>query len=278
MDKLQDMIWETENWIRSRSALRPSIGLVLGSGLGEVELPLEGTLGIPYQEIPHFPRSTAPGHMGVLLLGRLGKVFVAVLKGRFHYYEGYSTSQITFPLRILKTLGIKTLILTNAAGGLNPQFKPGDIMGIVDHINFIPDNPLRGLQEEILGDRFPDMSRAYDPQLLDLAEEVALAQGFVLRRGVYVAVPGPSLETPAETRFLRMAGADAVGMSTTAEVIVARSMGLKVIGLSVISNVNRPDCMAPISVREILQCSFETAPRLAGLLKGILEKLSEMES
>ncbi|MEJ5377097.1 MAG: purine-nucleoside phosphorylase [bacterium] len=278
MDKLQDMIRETENWIRSKSALSPSIGLVLGSGLGEVELPLEDILGIPYQEIPHFPRSTAPGHMGVLLLGRLGKVFVAVLKGRFHYYEGYSTSQITFPLRILKTLGIKTLILTNAAGGLNPQFKPGDIMGIVDHINFIPDNPLRGLQGEILGERFPDMSRAYDPQLLDLAEEVALAQGFVLRRGVYVAVPGPSLETPAETRFLRMAGADAVGMSTTAEVIVARSIGLKVIGISVISNVNRPDCMAPISVKEILQCSLETAPRLAGLLKGILERLSEMES
>lgn len=278
MRELHSMILEAQTYLESGTTFKPLAGLVLGSGLGELDLPLEAPLRIPYTEVPHFPRSTAPGHRGVLLLGGLKGVPVAVLHGRFHYYEGYSASEITFPVRVLGALGIKTLILTNAAGGLNPLFKPGDIMGIVDHINLIPENPLRGFQDESLGERFPDMSRAYDPELLDIAEQVALAQGLVLRRGVYAAVPGPSLETPAETRFLRIAGADAVGMSTTPEVIVARSLGLRILGFSVISNVNRPDCMAPILVEEILDCSRKSFPKLARLLLGVLEKLSARKS
>lgn len=278
MHELGARIRETREWLKSRSDLKPLVGLVLGSGLGELDLSWEGLLNIPYAEVPHFPRSTAPGHRGALQLGRLKDVPVAVLQGRFHYYEGCPVAEITFPVRVLGALGIKTLILTNAAGGLNPLFKPGDLMGIADHINLIPENPLRGLQDESLGERFPDMSRAYDPELLDLAEQVALGQGVLLRRGVYAAVPGPSLETPAETRFLRMAGADAVGMSTVPEVIVARSLGLRVLGISVISNVNRPDCMAPILVEEILDCSKRTSPKLARLLGGILEKIQAARS
>lgn len=277
MAELSQMLEEARAWIGSKSSSEPLVGVVLGSGLGEVNLPLEMPLRIPYSEIPHFPKSTAPGHPGALLLGSMGGMDVAVLQGRFHYYEGYSTSKITFPVRVLGALGVRTLILTNAAGGLNPLFQPGDIMGIVDHINLIPENPLRGLREGVHGERFPDMSRAYEPKLLELAEQVALEQGLFLRKGVYVAVPGPSLETPAETRFLRMAGADAVGMSTTPEVVVARSLGLRVLGLSVISNVNRPDCMAPILVEEILECSLRAAPKLTGLIKGILERLFPKE-
>jgi len=273
MGQLWEKVQEATAWLMSKTQVRPLVGLVMGSGLGELDFPMDGSFRIPYGQIPHFPSSTAPGHQGVLLLGSLREIPVAVMEGRFHYYEGYTTEQITFPVRVLRALGLKILILTNAAGGLNPLFSPGDIMGIVDHIHFIPENPLRGLTDERLGERFPDMSRAYDPELLNLAEEVALRQGFSLRKGVYVGIPGPSLETPAETRFLRMAGADAVGMSTTSEVIVARSQGLKVLGLSVISNVNRPDCMAPILVEEILDCSQKTAPRLARLLLGILENL-----
>jgi len=273
MGQLWEKVQEATAWLMSKTQVRPLVGLVMGSGLGELDFPMQGSLRIPYGQIPHFPRSTAPGHQGVLLLGSLKEIPVAVMEGRFHYYEGYTTEQITFPVRVLRALGLNTLILTNAAGGLNPLFSPGDIMGIVDHIHLIPENPLRGLTDERLGERFPDMSRAYDPELLNLAEEVALRQGFSLRKGVYAGIPGPSLETPAETRFLRMAGADAVGMSTTSEVIVARSLGLRVLGLSVISNVNRPDCMAPILVEEILDCSQKAAPRLAGLLLGILENL-----
>lgn len=273
MVELWERIQEAAAWLMSRTQVRPLVGLVMGSGLGELDFPLEGSFRIPYGQIPHFPSSTAPGHQGVLLLGSLKGIPVAVMEGRFHYYEGYTTEQITFPVRVLKALGLHTLILTNAAGGLNPLFKPGDIMGIADHIHLIPENPLRGLLDERFGERFPDMSRAYDPELLNLAEQAAIKQGFSLRKGVYVGIPGPSLETPAETRFLRMAGADAVGMSTTPEVIVARSLGLKVLGLSVISNVNRPDCMAPILVQEILDCSQKAAPRLAGLILGILENL-----
>lgn len=273
MGQLWERIQEAAAWLMSRTQVKPLVGLVMGSGLGELDFPLMGSFSIPYGQIPHFPSSTAPGHQGVLLIGSLKGIPVAVMEGRFHYYEGYTTEQITFPVRVLKALGVKILILTNAAGGLNPLFEPGDIMGIADHIHLIPENPLRGLLDDRLGERFPDMSRAYDPELLSLAEKAAVKQGFPLRKGVYVGIPGPSLETPAETRFLRMAGADAVGMSTTPEVIVARSLGLKVLGLSVISNVNRPDCMAPILVQEILDCSQKAAPRLAGLILGILENL-----
>lgn len=274
MEGLWGYIQESVGWLRSRMPAPPRVCVILGSGLGGLDYRLESVVGIQYEEIPHFPRSTAPGHEGTLLLGRIAGLPLALLQGRFHYYEGYSTVQITMPVRVMSALGAKVLIVTNAAGGLNPLFQPGDIMSIVDHIHMIPENPLRGVVDERLGERFPDMSRAYDPALLELAENVAMGQGVALRRGVYVSVPGPSLETPAETRFLRLAGADAVGMSTTAEVIVARSLGMQVLGLSVISNVNRPDCMAPIRVEEILECSRRSVPRLAGLVVGVIEQIS----
>jgi purine-nucleoside phosphorylase len=259
--------------LRHRTSIQPQVGLVLGSGLGEVAEMLQGMERIPYAEIPHFPGSTAPGHSGNLLLGRAAGCPVAVLQGRFHYYEGYSTQAITFPIRVLAGLGARILLITNAAGGLNPLFRPGDLMIIADQIHMIPENPLRGIRDERLGDRFPDMSRVYDPNLIQLAEQVALSRGIPVGKGVYVSLPGPSLETPAETRLLRAAGADAVGMSTTPEVIVARSVGMRVLGLSVISNVNRPDCMEPILVDAILAASREAGPRLRHLLEGILGPL-----
>lgn len=265
-----ERVLETKTWFEDRMGIHPLVGVVLGSGLGYGAGLCELRNMVPYSEIPNFPRSTAPGHQGALGVGRIGSVEVAVLMGRFHYYEGYSAFEVSFPIRALATLGVRLIILTNAAGGLNPLFEPGDIMAIVDHINLIPDNPLRGIHDERLGERFPDMSRAYDPGVLRIAEQVALAKGIALRKGVYVGVPGPSLETPAETRLLRLAGADAVGMSTTLEVIAARSLGMRVAGFSVISNVNRPDCMAPILVDEILECSKRASTKLMDLIQGVI--------
>jgi purine-nucleoside phosphorylase len=276
MDQLWEKVQETKAWLECRVAARPKVGLILGSGLSVTLQALEISHLIPYGEIPHFPKSTAPGHEGALAFGELDKLPVAVLRGRFHFYEGYRTWEITFPIRVLGEVGVKILIVTNAAGGLNPSFEAGEIMAIVDHINLIPENPLRGLDDPRLGDRFPDMSRAYDPELISIAERIALAEGIPLRKGVYVGIPGPSLETPAETRFLRMIGADAVGMSTTPEVIVSRSIGMRVLGISVISNVNRPDCMEPILVEEILECSRRTAPKLSRLLEGIMREMKAL--
>jgi purine-nucleoside phosphorylase len=272
-DDLYDRVMESKSYLLSRLSFCPSVGIILGTGLGSLDDLLQECESIPYEEAPNFPVSTAPGHPGNLLMGRVGRMEVAVLQGRFHYYEGYSTREITFPIRVLHSLGLKVLIITNSAGGLNPLFEPGDIMGIVDHIHLIPENPLRGLLDERLGEAFPDMSRPYDPVLLGLAQESAIEMGIHMKRGTYVSVPGPSLETPAETRFLRSIGADAVGMSTTAEVIVARSLTLRVLALSLISNVNRPDCMSPILVDEILRVSKESAPRMAQLLGRVLEKI-----
>lgn len=276
MEGLWERIQESVDWLRPRMPFPPRVCVILGSGLGGSHYKLDSLVEIPYREIPHFPRSTAPGHEGTLIWGSLAGFPVALLQGRFHYYEGYSTAQITIPVRVISALGAKVLIVTNAAGGLNPLYHPGDIMGIMDHIHLIPDNPLRGLLDERLGERFPDMSRAYDPVLLDIAQQVAIKEGIAWHKGVYVSVPGPSLETPAETRFLRLAGADAVGMSTTAEVIVARSLGLRVLGLSIISNVNRPDCMAPILVEDILECSRKSASKLAVLLTGVIQRIPSL--
>ncbi len=265
---------ETARFLSQRGVLGPKVGVILGSGLGEWDQRLESPLVVPYEEIPNFPRSRAPGHRGNLLFGGMAGVPTVLLQGRFHYYEGYSTWEITFPVRVLASLGIEILIVTNAAGGLHPLFRPGDLMLIADHIHLIPENPLRGLLDERLGNPFPDMSQAYDPDLIRMAEEAALELRIPLRKGTYVSIPGPSLETPAETRLLRAAGADAVGMSTTPEVIVARSVGLRVLGLSVISNVNRPDCMEPILVDEILRASKEATPRLTILLEAIMSSLA----
>ena len=273
MENLYDCVREAAQHLSERTSTRPTVGVVLGTGLGTLEESFELMQSIPYEDIPHFPRSTAPGHSGNLLMGNLSNCPVAVLQGRFHFYEGYTTKEITFPIRVLTALGAKTLVVSNASGGLNPLFQPGDLMVISDHVHSIPENPLRGLTDERLGDRFPDMSKAYDPDLVQLAEDVALEQNIPLRKGVYVGIPGPSLETPAETRLLRTIGANAVGMSTTSEVIVAKSVGMRVLGLSLITNVNRPDCMAPILVDDILRVAKEAAPRLFKVVAGVVEKI-----
>jgi purine-nucleoside phosphorylase len=273
MKDLYDKVMGAAKAISDKTTIRPEVGIVLGTGLGTLEESFKLMQSIPYEDIPHFPRSTAPGHSGNLLLGELSSCPVTVLQGRFHFYEGYSAKEITLPTRVLSALGVQTLILTNASGGLNPLYEPGDLMVIADHVHMIPANPLRGLTDERLGNPFPDMSKAYDPDLLEMTETVALGQGISLRRGVYVGIPGPSLETPAETRLLRAAGADAVGMSTTSEVIVARSVGMRVLGISLITNVNRPDCMEPILVDDILRVAREAAPKLMKLIEGIVEKI-----
>ncbi|NQW46245.1 MAG: purine-nucleoside phosphorylase, partial [Planctomycetes bacterium] len=227
---------------------KPAVGLILGSGLGAAAAAITDAVTIPYESIPHFAKSTAHGHAGQLVCGLLAGVPVVVMEGRMHAYEGYPLSQITFPVRVLARLGAGLLIVTNACGGLNPQFRTGDIMVIDDHINLMNDNPLVGINDERLGPRFPDMSAPYTQDLIDRALEVARRENFVAHRGVYVAVTGPNLETRAEYRFLRCIGADVVGMSTVPEVIVAVHASLRVLGLSVITDMCLPDCLEAATV------------------------------
>jgi len=250
----------------------PEILLVLGTGLSGLAEHIEPELVIPYRDIPHFPQSTVASHAGNLIVGRLGTRQVAALAGRFHFYEGYSTRELTFPVRVVALLGATTMVVSNAAGGLNPKFAPGSLMIIRDHINLIPDNPLRGPNIDAWGERFPDLSQAYDRELID--RTLACAEKLDLDRvesGVYVAIPGPSLETPAETRYLRHCGADAVGMSTVPEVIVAKHAGLRVLGISVVSNVNDPDNQQPIILEEIIAETERVAARLVRLILEVFQ-------
>ncbi len=252
----------------------PEVVLVLGTGLGDLADSAGDATVIPYEEIPNFPRSTVEGHSGNLICGTIAGCRVAVLQGRFHYYEGYSTRELTLPLRTLAIGGSKTLIVSNSAGGLNPAFEPGTLMIITDHLNFIPDNPLRGPNIDDWGPRFPDMSAVYAPDLTAAAMAAGIRVGLErLEYGTYCAIPGPSLETPAETRFLRQAGADAVGMSTVPEVIVAVHSGMRVLGISVISNVNDPDDFTPIILEDILARSREAAGDLEGLLLELIPEI-----
>jgi len=244
----------------------PAVGLILGSGLGAAATSLTDTVTIPYESIPHFAKSTAHGHAGQLVCGFLAGVPVVVMEGRMHAYEGYPAAQITFPVRVLKHLGAGLLIVTNACGGLNPQFRTGDIMVIDDHINLMNDNPLIGINDDRLGPRFPDMSAPYTPQLIDEALEVARRENFVAHRGVYVAVTGPNLETRAEYRFLRAIGADVVGMSTVPEVIVAVHAGLRVLGLSVITDMCLPDHLEVAKVEKILAVARSAEPKLRAII------------
>ena len=254
----------------------PEWGIILGTGMGLLagEMAEEGSL--PYEELPHYPRATSPSHRGRLSWGRLAGRRALLCQGRLHAYEGYSLRQATFPVRVMATLGISKLILTNAAGGLNPLFRAGELMLIRDHINFLGDSPLTGENIDAWGPRFPDLSRVYDRRLMQVAEETALKKGLVLRQGVYVAVKGPHLETPAETRFLRLIGADAVGMSTVPEAICAVHAGLQVLGVSVLSNLNLPDAMAPTSLEEIVATVARAEPQLVQLLLGILEQAAAL--
>ena len=267
MEDFQRRVEEAAAFLKNRFAAPPEVILVLGTGLGGLADHIEEAAVIPYDEIPHFPRSTVASHAGNLIIGRLGGKRVAALQGRFHYYEGYSARELTLPVRVLALAGATTLVVSNAAGGLNPAFAPGTLMVIRDHVNLIPDNPLRGPNIDAWGPRFPDLSRAYDRDLM--ARAFACARRLGLQRmesGVYVAIPGPSLETPAETRYLRQLGADAVGMSTVPEVIVACHAGLRVLGLSVVSNVNDPDNQQPILLEEIIAQTELAADRLVRLI------------
>lgn len=256
----------------------PQVGIILGSGLGGVAEAVEAATVIPYTEIPHFPQATVEGHAGRLVVGRLEGQMVMVMQGRAHYYEGYSMAWLTLPVRVMQVLGVKTLIVTNAAGGLNPDFHPADVMVIRDHINLIGmagQSPLRGPNLDRFGPRFPDMTRAYDPALRRLALDVARKAKIPVREGVYVCLAGPNFETPADVRFLRMIGADAVGMSTVPEVIVARHGGMRVLGLSGISNVltGEDEPATETTHEEVLEAGRLLAPRLETIVREVLRRL-----
>ena len=258
-------------FLRRRSALQPAVGLLTGTGLGGCVDNMVVEYAVDYGDIPHFPISTVSGHRGRLLLGHIHSQTVMVFQGRFHLYEGYTPQEVVFPVRLMQALGADTLIVTNAAGGLSPEFNPGDIMLLTDHINLTGENPLVGPNENAWGIRFPDMSRVYDPGLADRARAMAQDLGFGLRSGVYAGLKGPSLETPAEIRFLTTIGADAVGLSTIQEVIAAVHAGMRILGLSVITNVNHPDRPVPATLEEIIAVADQAAPRLARLIEHLLE-------
>lgn len=260
------LVSEAAAFIAARMPAKPGVAVTLGTGLGGFGNAIAGPVFIPYAEIPHFPVSTVASHEGRLIAGTCAGVPILAMQGRFHLYEGYTPQQVTFPVRVFAALGIKTLILTNAAGGLNPAYAAGDIMLITDHINFLGANPLTGPNHDAWGPRFPDMTEPYSRRLQGVARAAAEAEGLALRQGVYVAVPGPSLETAAETRFLRGAGADAVGMSTVLEDIAAVHAGLQVLGLSVISNVNNPDNYQPATLADIVATCEQAGDRLSRLL------------
>ncbi|MBC8528852.1 purine-nucleoside phosphorylase [Christensenellaceae bacterium NSJ-44] len=259
--------------IKAQTQLRPKVAVILGSGLGNYAKHCKKMQTIPYAEIPHFPKTTVPGHAGQLAFGRHQGQDIVLMCGRFHYYEGYDMAQVTFPTRVLSALGVETLIVTNAAGGVNQQFQPGDLMAIEDHINFSGNNPLIGANLDAFGPRFPDMSRAYDRELIALAGSAAKQCGFSLQKGVYAMMSGPSFETPAEIRMLRTLGADAVGMSTVPEVIVANHCGMRVLGLSCISNMAAGILDQPLSHQEVMETGKAVEARFTALIDTILAAL-----
>jgi purine-nucleoside phosphorylase len=271
---LFDRIAEAVRSIRQRSTIEPEVGIILGTGLGGLADEIEVETRLPYAEIPGFPLSTVESHAGRLLLGRLGGRAVVAMQGRFHRYEGYSLAEVTFPVRVMRALGAETLVVSNACGGMNPLWNPGDLVLLSDHINLLGDNPLVGANDDRLGPRFPDMSAPYHPELRALARAVALEQGIVLREGVYVAVPGPNLETRAEYRMLRLIGADVVGMSTVPEVIVAAHAGMRVVGISIITDRCLPDALEPVEIERIIATGRSAEPSLTRLITGLVEQLS----
>ncbi len=259
--------------VRARFGQRPDVGIILGTGLGRLGAEIDLSATIDYHDIPGFPLSTVESHAGRLLCGRLGGKTVVAMQGRFHRYEGYSLQQVSFPVRVLKTLGADTLVVSNACGGLNPLWAAGDLMLIADHVNLLGDSPLIGPNDDRLGPRFPDLSMAYDASLRDVARAVAATRGITLREGVYVAVAGPNLETRAEYRFLRGIGADAVGMSTVPEVLVAVHSGMRVLGISIITDMCLPDALEPATLERIIAVANRAEPGLTELVRGALERL-----
>jgi purine-nucleoside phosphorylase len=270
MLELYDQIQQAVTRISEASTLRPQVGIILGTGLGGLARQIESAVILDYEAIPHFPRSTAVGHAGRLVLGKLEGVPVVAMEGRFHAYEGYSLQQITFPVRVFRALGAQTLIVSNACGGMNPFYRAGDIVVVDDHINLMADNPLIGINDDRLGPRFPDMCAPYDPVLAERALQIARRENVAAHRGVYVAVTGPNLETRAEYRFLRAIGADVVGMSTVPEVIVAVHAGMRVLGLSIVTDLCLPDALKPANIEEIIATANEAEPKLQKIVRGIL--------
>ena len=271
-----EQIDQAVDFIRAHSEYRPRIGIILGSGLGELANSAQKADIIPYSEIPHWPQTTVKGHAGKLIIGLMENRAVLIMQGRIHYYEGYSMPEIGFPVRVMQRFGVSTLIITNAAGAINPEYQPGDLMMIKDHINMIGMaglNPLRGPNLDIFGPRFPDMSQAYDRPLLKATHEAALESSVLLHEGTYVCLAGPSFETPADLRFLRMIGADAVGMSTVPEVITARHGSMHVLGISGISNKANLDGNTITSHEEVLEAGRIVVPKLTTLIKGVLNQL-----
>jgi purine-nucleoside phosphorylase len=273
MITLQEMINETLDVIRKRTGKNYEVGIILGTGLGGLVKEISVEHEIDYSDLPHFPLSTVESHHGKLIFGTIGGKEVVAMQGRFHFYEGYSMKQITYPVRLMKFLGVKTLIVSNACGGMNPIYRRGDIMLMVDHINLLGDNPLIGKNEDDLGPRFPDMSEPYSLELIKIAEDVALENKVKVQKGVYVAVPGPNLETKAEYRFLRAIGADVVGMSTIPENIVANQMGMKVLGVSIITDECFPDSLKPAKVEEIIATAMEAEPKMTLIMREVIKKL-----
>ena len=270
---LGEKIAEAKKFIESRSKVKPKIGIIVGTGLGTLAKEIEIKAIVPYSDIPHFAVSTAPGHEGNLILGKLSGKMIIAMQGRFHLYEGYSLEEITFPIRIMKEMGVELLIESNVVGGMNPNFKAGDLMIITDHINLTGNNPLIGPNDERLGPRFPDMSEPYDKRLIELTKRIAIEEKIGIHKGVYVGLTGPNFETPAEYRFLRLIGADAVGMSTVCEVIVARHSGLRVLGMSCITDECIPDRLEPVNFRKLIQVAQKVEPNLTRLVKRLLREI-----
>lgn len=273
MSELQKKINETLSVIRKHTKDDYTVGIVLGTGLGGLVKDIEIKCVIDYSELPHFPVSTVESHQGKLIFGTLGGKNVVAMQGRFHYYEGYTMQQITYPIRVMKYLGVETLLVSNACGGLNPIYRRGDIMVMLDHINFLGDNPLIGPNEDDLGPRFPDMSEPYAYDLIALAEQVALENQVKLHKGVYIAVSGPNLETRAEYRFLRATGADVVGMSTIPENIVANHQGMKVLGFSIITDECFPDSLKAVSLEEVIEAAMSAEPKMTLLMKETIKRI-----
>lgn len=272
-----EKIKETADFIRARVSDMPKTAIILGTGLGELVNHIETTDVIDYHDIPNFPVSTVEGHSGRLIFGKLGNKRVMAMQGRFHFYEGYAMQQVTFPVRVMKELGINTLFVSNAAGGMNPEFKIGDIMIINDHINLFPEHPLRGKNYNELGPRFPDMSEPYSHRLINDALKVAKENGIKVHQGVYVGTQGPTFETPAEYRYFRRIGGDAVGMSTVPEVIVARHGGMEVFAISVITDLGGLEGVEPekVSHEEVQKAAAEAQPKMTAIMKGLINEFKD---
>ncbi|OWK43452.1 purine-nucleoside phosphorylase [Fimbriiglobus ruber] len=273
MTPLFEQIQEATAAVRTKWRGSPTVGIILGTGLGKLADDIKAEATIPYEAIPYFPRSTSPSHKGQLVCGELAGKTVVAMEGRFHLYEGYTPQEVTFPVRVMKALGCESLIVSNACGGMNPQYRRADIMLIEDHINLLGVNPLTGPNDDRLGDRFPDMCYPYDRELLELAYKVGVEEKLGVQQGVYVAVTGPNLETRAEYRFLRTIGADVVGMSTVPEVIVAVHAKMRVLGLSVVTDLCLPDALRPVSLDEIFAAAHEAEPKLRTLVQRVVARM-----